>query len=76
MSLNAADPETYARVCNTPFGAQGFAGICEFLREAKQLIPQVVASAVALPGLDLEPVKALAEELGVQFREREYAEVG
>jgi len=76
VSLNAADPETYARLCNTPFGSAGFTGVCDFLREAKRYVPQVVASAVALPGLDLGPVRALAEELGVEFREREYAEVG
>jgi TatD DNase family protein len=76
VSLNAADPQTYQRLCNTPFGADGFAGVCDFLREATKHVPQVVASAVALPGLDLEPVRALARELGVEFREREYAEVG
>jgi TatD DNase family protein len=36
----------------------------------------VVASAVTVPGLDVDQVKALAEELGVEYREREYAEVG
>jgi len=76
VSLNAADPQTYARLCNTPFGEAGFRGVCEFLREATRFVPQVVASAVALPGLDLEPVRNLARELGVEFREREYAEVG
>jgi TatD DNase family protein len=76
VSLNAADPETYARLCNTPFGPAGFQAICDFLREARQHIPQVVASAVSLPGLDLDPIRALADELGVEFREREYAEVG
>jgi TatD DNase family protein len=76
VSLNAADPETYQRLCNTPFGADGFHGVCEFLREAGQHIPKVVASAVTVPGLDVDRVRALAEELGVEFREREYAEVG
>ena len=36
----------------------------------------VVATAVTVPGLDIARVKALAERLGVEFREREYAEVG
>jgi TatD DNase family protein len=76
VSLNAADPETYQRLCNTPFGAAGFQGVCEFLREAKQHIPQVTASAVALPELDVSKVRELAQKLGVDFREREYAEVG
>ncbi len=76
VSLNAADPETYQKLCGTPFGPAGFTGICEFLTEAKKHIPTVVASAVTVPGLDIETVRRLAESLGVTFREREYADVG
>jgi TatD DNase family protein len=76
VSLNAADAETYDRLCNTPFGAAGFQGVCEFLVEAKKHIPKVVASAVGLPGLDVSKVRELAESLGVEFRDREYQEVG
>jgi TatD DNase family protein len=76
VSLNAADAETYARLCSTPFSTKGFEGVCTFLREAKQHIPQVVASAVTVPGMDMAEVRRLAESLGVEFREREYAEVG
>jgi len=39
-------------------------------------LPYVVASAVAIPEIDIDAVRQLAEELGVEFREREYAEVG
>jgi len=76
VSLNAADTETYETLCNTPFGPSGFQGVCDFLREATRHIPQVTASAVALPGLDVDKVRELALSLGVEFREREYAEVG
>ena len=76
VSLNAADPATYARLCNTPFGEEGFRGVCDFLMAAKRHIPEVVASAVTVPGLDVSAVRQLAESLGVSFREREYAEVG
>ncbi|HEY5974305.1 MAG TPA: TatD family hydrolase [Geobacteraceae bacterium] len=76
VSLNAADATTYARLCNTPFGESGFQAICDFLREAPRHIPQVTASAVTVPGLDVAAVRQLAESLGVAFREREYAEVG
>jgi TatD DNase family protein len=76
VSLNAPDAATYARLCNTPYGEQGFNGVCEFLREAKKYIPQVVASAVTVPGLDIDAVKNVALSLGVEFRAREYAEVG
>ena len=76
VSLNAADADTYSRLCSTPFGADGFAAVCDFLREAPAHIPHVVASAVTVPGLDIEAVARLARELGVEFRVREYAEVG
>ena len=76
VSLNAAGPDDYQRLCNTPFGLAGFQGVCDFLREAPKHVPQVTASAVTLPGLDVEKVRELALSLGVDFREREYAEVG
>lgn len=76
VSLNAADSETYEKLCATPFGSAGFAGVCDFLIEAKKYIPTVVASAVTVPGLDIEAIRRLAESLGVIFREREYADVG
>lgn len=76
VSLNAADAATYAELCNTPFGAAGFEGICDFLREAPRHIPKVVATAVTVPGIDIEAVRKLAASLGVAFRVREYAEVG
>jgi len=76
VSLNAADAATYARLCVTPFGEAGFAGVCEFLKEAKKHIPTVIASAVTVPGLDVEKVRKLAHSLGVDFRAREYADVG
>lgn len=76
VSLNAADAATYASLCNTPFGRAGFEAVCDFLRQAPKYIPKVVASAVTVPGLDIGAVRKLADSLGVEYREREYAEVG
>jgi len=76
VSLNAPDASTYARLCNTPFGATGFHAVCDFIREAGRHIPHVVASAVTVPGVDIEACRRLAESLGAEFRVREYAEVG
>jgi len=76
ISLNAADAETYQRLCSTPYGAAGFVAVCDFIREARRYIPQVVASAVTVPGIDIEECRRLAESLGAEFRVREYAEVG
>lgn len=76
ISLNAPDSATYGKLCNTPFGEAGFAGVCEFLREAPRHIPDVTATAVTVPGVDIEACRQLAGSLGVNFRVREYAEVG
>jgi len=76
VSLNAFDAEGYQRLCQTPFGAEGFQAVCDFIREGTRHVGRVVASAVAVPGLDVDRVKTLALELGAEFREREYAEVG
>ena len=76
VSLNSADPAQYQQLCRTPFKEEGFKGVCDFLRLAPAYIPTVIATAVTLPEVDIEAVKRLAAELGVSFREREYAEVG
>lgn len=77
VSLNAPDSETYQRLVKTPYGDKAFPAIVWFLKEAKKYIPKVVATVVAVPGLDIETCRKLAEdEIGVAFRVREYNEVG
>ena len=72
VSLNAPDAETYMRLCHSPFGAAGFTGVCDFIRLAAAEIPEVIASVVLVPGLDVEACKALALSLGASFRKRSY----
>ena len=77
VSLNAPDAETYARICPNRYGAASFPALLDFLREAPKHVPSVAATAVALPGLDTEAVRRLAESIpGVSFRLRSYNEVG
>ncbi|MEK6790337.1 MAG: YchF/TatD family DNA exonuclease [Deltaproteobacteria bacterium] len=77
VSLNAPDSATYQRLIKTPFGEAAYPAILFFLREAKKHIAKVVASVVAVPGLDVEACRKVAEdELGVGFRVREYDNVG
>jgi TatD DNase family protein len=77
VSLNAPDAETYARICPNRYGPASFQAILDFLREAPKHVPSVVATAVALPGLDHDAVRRLAESIeGVSFRLRPFAEVG
>ncbi len=71
VSLNASDGETYARVCRSRHGAAAFDAVCAFLRRAREVIPEVTASVVALPDLDIEACRRLAEDqIGVKFRVR------
>jgi TatD DNase family protein len=77
VSLNAPNSATYEKMTRTPYGDKAFPAILYFLREAKKFIPKVVASVVAVPGLDVEACRKIVEEdIGVAFRVREYNEVG
>jgi len=76
VSLNAPDAATYQKWCRSDFGEAGYAAVKDFLRLAREVIPEVTATAVALPGLDLDACRRVAENLGVAFRPREYNELG
>ncbi len=76
VSLNAPDAATYRQLCNTPFGESAFAGVCDFIRSASTHVPQVIATAVTIPGVDIVTCRNIAESLGAEFRVREYTEVG
>ncbi len=77
VSLNAPDSDAYQRLVKTPFGSAAYPAILYFLREAKKYVSKVIASVVAVPGLDIEACRRVAEDdLGVAFRVREYDNVG
>ncbi len=76
VSLNAPDAVTYQKICCSEFGEQSYDALKQFLVAAKQHIPSVTATAVTLPGIDIDACKKVAEELQVEFRERIYNEVG
>lgn len=77
VSLNAPDAATYAGLCPSRYGADAYESVKQFIRDAKQHLPEVVATAVSVPGLDIEACRRVAEEeLGVSFKAREYMEVG
>lgn len=77
VSMNAPDSDTYQKLVKTPFGDSAYPAILYFLREAKKYIHKVIASVVAVPGLDIEACRKVAEDdIGVVFRVREYNSVG
>lgn len=77
VSLNASDAETYQRLCRSSLGSDAYDEVKKFILEVKKHIPEVTATMVGIPKLDVEAVRRIAEdELGVSFRVREYNEVG
>ena len=76
VSLNAANAEEYLRLCQSAYGVDGYQAVKDFLRRAPEYIPEVTATAVTYPGVDINACERLAAELGVGFRAREYNEVG
>jgi len=77
VSLNAPSAEEYQRLCHSRYGAAAYEEVKRFIRECRESGASVIATVVAVPGLDLEACRKVAEEeLGAMLRVREYDEVG
>jgi len=70
VSLNAGDEETYREICK-PIFEGAYEGVLDFIRKAKSVL-KVEATAVRMPEVDLTKANQMAEDLGVDFRIREY----
>ncbi len=77
VSLNAATAEEYYQLCRPKYGLRAYEEVKKFILECKRHGASVVVTVVALPGIDLEACRRVAEgELGVPLRVRVYNEVG
>jgi TatD DNase family protein len=76
VSLNAHDAELYEKLTQPKFGIAAYEAVKDFIREAKKYIPDVTATVVSAPGVDVEACRRIADELGAKFRVREYNVVG
>ena len=76
ISLNAADPDTYEKLCHPKFGEDTFMGVLKFAREAVKYVPKVVLTAVrgTISDADLERCAQIAAGIGAGFRVRELLE--
>jgi len=75
VSLDAHDEAGYNRICRPAF-KNAFQEVIDFLREAGQYIPDVKATVVEMPGVDIEKCRQLCDSLGVQLRVRKLDVVG
>ena len=77
VSLNAEEAGKYYRLCRSQFGEGAYEAVKEFIREARQYIPQVGVTVVRLPDtINVEACRRIAQELDVAFRVRDYNVVG
>lgn len=75
ISLNAKNAEEYDKICLCEYGRDGFYEMLDFAKKAKKYVPRVVLSVVdTIPREDIEACRKIAEELGVEYRVREYSE--
>lgn len=74
VSLNAADPITYARVCHPRFGEDAFPAVVKFAREVARYVPTVVLTVVrgTIPEEDIDRCAKIAEDIGAKLRVREF----
>jgi TatD DNase family protein len=76
VSLNAPDAATYARLCPNAHCEAAYPAVCAFIASAVKGLPEVTASCVGVPGLDVDACRAVALRLGARFRHRVYDQLG
>lgn len=69
VSLNAADPETYDRLCRPMFG-KAYRAVLEFAEQCARVGIDTTLTAVRHPDVDVGACRAIAKAMGVGFRER------
>lgn len=73
VSANAADADTYVRVCRPRAGVAAWREMEKFVAGAKRHVAKVTITAVAGEGVPVEAVKRLAKDWGLTFRARRFA---
>lgn len=72
ISLNAENEDKYLLLCRPKYGKGTYPAVLDFARECKEYIPQVILTAVEIPGINFDKCRKIAENLGVLFRSRPY----
>lgn len=73
ITMNAHDQATYNRVSCPDDESASFEAMIDFTRKIKQVVPDVRMKVVALPEVDIEACRELAEDqLQVRFQVRPY----
>ncbi|AQS59116.1 TatD family nuclease-associated radical SAM protein [Desulforamulus ferrireducens] len=73
ISLNAHNAATYVELCRPQQGEEAYYAMLNFAKKCVGVIPRVVLSVVEWPGVDVEACRAIARDLGAEFRLRKYS---
>jgi TatD DNase family protein len=76
VSLNAQNAELYNKVSQPTFGVETYEAVKEFIRQSAKYVPDVTATVVSLPEVDIDACRKIADSLGARLRVREYNVVG
>ena len=77
VSLNTPNAQQYLELCRPSFGLKTYEAIKDFIRESRDAGMNVSATVVAMPGVDIQACRKVAEEeLKVAYRVRTYDDVG
>ncbi|TAN39120.1 MAG: radical SAM protein, partial [Nitrospirae bacterium] len=75
ISLDAQDKATYDRICR-PAYENAFEAVLQFIKDAREAIPEVRVTIVEMEGVDVQRCREIAGELGVLFSVRKLDVVG
>ncbi|MEE8638362.1 MAG: TatD family nuclease-associated radical SAM protein [Candidatus Margulisiibacteriota bacterium] len=74
VSLGAENAEVYDRICLSIYGKRAYPALIDFIEESKKYVPEVEATVVDLPMIDINACKKFAEKLVARFKVRPYYE--
>jgi TatD DNase family protein len=74
VSLDAENAEVYDKICLSIYGKKAYPAVIDFIKESKKYIPEVEATVVDLPMIDIAACKNIAQNLKASFRVRPYYE--
>lgn len=76
VSFNAENPENYVQYCRSKYGEKAYYEVLNFIKRAKELSFEVIATVVELPQIDVQKCKKIAEDRGAIFKLRHYDDIG
>ena len=73
ISMNARNSKDYQRLCLPEYGEEAYAALLDFTVKCKRHVPEVVLSVVdVMAPEDIAACRAIARQLGVAFRVRQF----